>query len=140
MKDVWWLAFAWAIGWTMRATLERRKDGEDMAVKSVPITMTSPALVVIEVFAPDQYCEVDHGDYTITVGTSAAGLTRDDGSPSQPTDVLSVQQDGSLQTRAAGTAGNYERCKKTSAGAVFRPIGASGKTYLVGVATDAPNS
>ena len=101
---------------------------------------------VIEVFPPDAYHDLGDGDWTLTAGLFAEGLNRGNGTdttpptPSQPDDVLSMQPDGTWQTRPAGTAGNYERCKRTAAGAVYRPIGADGKTWLVGVAAETPNS
>ncbi|HKE43894.1 MAG TPA: hypothetical protein VKB41_05085 [Steroidobacteraceae bacterium] len=98
------------------------------------------AVPKIEVLAPDQYNELGDGDYTVTAAGYAQGLWRDDGTASQPTDVLSLQPDGTWQTRPAGTAGNFERCKKTAAGAVYRPIGSDGKTWLVGMATETPNT
>jgi|SRR5262245_15387335 len=113
---------------------------EPVAPGSPATSASESALVAIQVFAPDQYNDVGNGDYTLTVGIYAAGLSRIDGTPAQSTDVLSVQENGSLQTRPQGTDGNFERCRKTSAGAVYRPVGPAGRTVLIGVATDAPNS
>lgn len=104
------------------------------ARKSAP---APPLFLTIRALAPDQLTEVDNGEYVATVG--ACGLLRNDGTPSQAGDVLSVQEDGSLQTRPAGTSGNFERCCKTAGGAVYRPVGTSGGTYLIPLAQDAPN-
>jgi len=81
---------------------------------------------------------MDGEEYTLTVN-ARPDLHRDDGSPSQPGDVLSVQTDGTLQTRGEGTAGNFERCCKTSAGLVYRPVGVDGRSFLIPLAQDAPN-
>ena len=97
-----------------------------------------PDLLVIEVFTRDQLNALDGEEYTLTVG-ARPDLHRDDGSPSQPGDVLSMQPDGTLQTRAEGTAGNFERCVKTAAGLVYRPVGKDGRSFLVPCALDAPN-
>jgi|SRR5262245_35328646 len=118
----------------------------------VTVTAIPPALTVIEVFAPDQYNDLGDGDYTLTAGHYAQGLTRDGQPPidpalineehpdnrSQPDDVMSMQPDGSWQTRPKGANGPYERCKKTAAGAVYRPV-VPGVARLVGVATEVPN-
>src|SRR5262249_46551987 len=94
--------------------------------------------LVIEVCTRDQLNALDGEEYTVTVGARPT-LSRDDASPSQPGDVLSVQPDGTLQTRPAGTMGNFERCCATTAGLVFRPVGADGRAFLIPLAQDAPN-
>jgi len=96
-------------------------------------------IAVIEVMTYDQLVEMDNGEYVCTIG-ARPDIARDtQGTPSQPGDVLSVQPDGTLQTRPAGATGSYERCKKTSAGLVYRPVGADGRSFLIPCATDAPN-
>src|SRR5262245_37505182 len=119
---------------------------DDTGSSSELVTAILPALTVIEVLAPDQFNDVGNGEYPVTVKPWWE-LTRDgqplqaDGSnAAQAGDVLSVQPDKTLQTRPAQTAGNFERCKKTAAGAVFRPIGPDGPTVLIGAATETPNS
>lgn len=101
-------------------------------------TVLPTTLTVIEVFTADQLVDVGSNEYTVTVG-ARPGLNRDDGTVSQPMDVLSVQPDGTLQTRPAGTAANFERCSKTAAGLVFRPVGPDGRSFLLPCAVDAPN-
>jgi hypothetical protein len=91
----------------------------------------------IRVLDPTGLTDCGTGEYTITVG--ACELLREDGSPSQEGDVLSVQRDGSLQTRPAGTSGSFERLVKTAAGAVYRPDGPGGITVLLPLAQDVPN-
>jgi hypothetical protein len=106
-----------------------------------PAPTTDPSdpspFLVIHALDPDALNEMDNGEYTATVG--ACGLLRDDGSPSQEGDVLSVQPDGTLQTRPGGTSGSYERLCKTGAGAVYRPAGKGSLTVIIPLAQDAPN-
>jgi len=101
-------------------------------------TVLPSPLVAIEVLTPDQLNDVGNQEYTATIG-ALPGLTRDDGTAAQAGDVLSVQPDGTLQARAAGTTGNFERCKKTPAGLVYRPVGRDGRAFLIPCAADAPN-
>jgi hypothetical protein len=101
-------------------------------------TVLPASLAVIEVFTPDQLVDVGNSEYTVIIG-ARPGVVRDDGTVSQPGDVLSVQEDGTLQARPAGTAGNFERCSKTAAGLVFRPVGIDGRSFLIPCALDAPN-
>jgi hypothetical protein len=98
-----------------------------------------PQLVVVEVIAPDQYNEIDNGDCTVTV-KPWYGLKRQDGTTAADDDVISMQEDGSLQARPVGTTGLFERCRKTPQGPVYRPKGPEGRTVLIGGASDAPNS
>lgn len=81
-------------------------------------------MLATEGFSHDQLNDQGDGWFTVTVG-ARPDLKRDGVTPSQPGDVLSVQDDGNLQTRAAGTSGSFELCRKTRSGngVVFRPFG-----------------
>lgn len=107
-----------------------------------PTPTTTPPVVsfypIVEALAADQLTDLGGGEYTYTVG-ARPGLTRDDGTPAKAGDVLSVQADGSQQTRPQGTSGPYERCCKSGASAAFRPTGKDGRTFLIPLALDAPN-
>lgn len=92
----------------------------------------------IDVLTKDRLTACDNSEYTATVFASPL-LKRDDGSASVDGDVLSVQPDGSLQTRPAGTAGPFERAVVTTAGLVYRPKGYEGSAYLMPLANDWPN-
>jgi hypothetical protein len=111
-----------------------RRTAAAPAAKS---TVVSAPLIVIRALDPNSLVDVGNGEYTIIVG--ACGLKRQDGTPSQAGDVLSVQENGTLQTRPAGTSGNFERCCRTLAGAVYRPIGAGGIVVILPLAQDVPN-
>jgi hypothetical protein len=92
----------------------------------------------IEVIAKDRLNDLGNGEFTATVNAHA-GLKRDDGSPAKDGDVLSIQPDGTHQTRARGTGGNFERCVVSGAGLIYRPQGTDGQTYFVPLAVDWPN-
>jgi len=105
--------------------------------------MTLTTITVIEVFTADQLNALDGEEYTLTVGArpDISRQPEPDGTvpPSQSGDVLSVQTDGTLQTRAEGTAGNFERCVRNGSFLVYRPVGAEGRAFVVPFAPDAPN-
>jgi hypothetical protein len=92
----------------------------------------------LPVIAADTLNDVDHGEKTVTVG-AFPGLKRDTGQPAQAGDVLSVQPDGSYQTRPLGAAGPFERCKVQGSGVIFRPKGTEGPPFFVPLALDWPN-
>ena len=52
--------------------------------------------------------DLGDGQCTVTLGPAAARLCREDGSPAQADDVLSVQRNGSMQARPAGSLGSFE--------------------------------
>lgn len=63
------------------------------------------------------------GGYTLTAPFPNA-FTREGGKdPSQAGDVLSVQPDGSLQTRPKGTAGAWEICTISGITLLYNPLG-----------------
>jgi|SRR6266850_95681 len=108
----------------------------DANIEGLLLSVTPRA---IEVIPKDRLNVTDvSGEVTATVGAHPE-LHRDDGTPAQAGDVLSVQPNGQLQTRPAGTTGSFERAVVTAAGLVYRPIGPDGQTYLVPYVTDAPN-
>ena len=102
-----------------------------------PKGLTIPP-TAMDILTADRLNDLGDGDFTVTIDM-LYGLFRDDGQPSQPGDVLSVQENGTLQTRPAGTTGAFERCKKTTVGLVFRPRGVGTRAYLIALASDAPN-
>lgn len=53
---------------------------------------------------------------------------RQDQSPAQPGDVMSLQPDGTIQAREAGTAQSWELCTKDGAALLFS---GTGKTFLL---------
>jgi len=59
--------------------------------------------------------------------------------PADADTVLSIQPDGSVQTRPHGTTGAYERCRRNGTSLAFRPLGVKGATYIVPIVDDAPN-
>ena len=81
-------------------------------------------MISTEGFTRGQMNDVGYGNFTITVG-HRSDIRRQDGSPSQDGDVLSVQDDGTLQTRPSGSAGSFEVCKFTESrnAVVYNPFG-----------------
>ncbi len=76
---------------------------------------------------PHQITRLD-GDELVTV-TYPAGTTT----------VLSVQPDGTIETRPAGANGPYERAILKSDRLVYAPVGPAGQVYLVPYADQLPN-
>src|SRR5262245_6043899 len=102
-----------------------------MTKSSTPaLTLAYTAPRAIEVLPPDALTDLGDGDYTATVGAHP-DLRDDAGELAQAGDVLSVQPDGTLQSRRVGTTGAYERCRPSAQGLIFRPGGVDGRTYLV---------
>ena len=75
-------------------------------------------------------------DKVAMVGTEL-GLKRDDGTDNQEGDVLSMQPDGTMQTRPGGSQGNFERAAISGPWLVYRPVGS--RCFLVPLATVYPN-
>jgi hypothetical protein len=101
--------------------------------------MSSESPRALEVFAADQCTPIgDHDEYTVTVGAHPDFL-RDGVSPSQAGDVLSVQEDGTLQTRVAGTIGPFERATVDQGRLVYRPKGPFGRCFIAGHVASWPN-
>ena len=98
----------------------------------------------IEILARNQLSDLGNGEYTATVGArsdiSRNGRASTDPrvDPSQPGDVLSVQPDGSFQTRPAGTEGPFERAVIQGTGLVYRPL-SDGRAFFIGLALNYPN-
>lgn len=67
------------------------------------------------------------------------GLKRDDGTPQQAGDVLSVQPDGSQQARAKGTNGAFEVIVQGSAIVTYAPLGKSGHAFVLPFVSAIPN-
>jgi hypothetical protein len=59
--------------------------------------------------------------------------------PAGATTVLSVQPDGTIQTRPQGAAGAYERGLKKPDRVIFNPTGPSGPVFVVPYADVVPN-
>ncbi len=99
----------------------------------------------IEIVSRNQLSDLGDGEYTATVGArsditrNGRAMTDAKVDPSQPGDVLSVQPDGSFQTRPAGTAGPFERAVIQGTGLVYRPLGAEGRAFFLGLALSWPN-
>jgi hypothetical protein len=70
------------------------------------------------------------GEYTVTIDAHPL-FCRDDGTPAQLGDVLSCQDDGTLQARPEGTDGYSERCITTPTGLLFRPTTGGYYAWLV---------
>src|SRR5262245_36328844 len=102
------------------------------------VRQTGAAPKAIEVITKDQLVDQGNGEVTATVGAHP-DLRRDDGQPAQAGDVLSIQPDGTYQTRKKGTNGGFERAVVTPAGLVYRPNGTAGRSWLVPLANDWPN-
>jgi hypothetical protein len=92
---------------------------------SVPTPSASspaaPAARAILSITKDRLIKQSNGEVTATVG-ACPGLCRDDGSPAQAGDVLTVMNDGTYQSRPKGTNGWNERAVVSSLGLVYRPF------------------
>lgn len=81
----------------------------------------------------------DDGSETYTIPDALLhAYRRQDGSPAQSGDVLSVQPDGSWQARPRGTNGPYEKARRTGAITVYFPD-AGGQVCFPYIALELPN-
>jgi hypothetical protein len=95
------------------------------------------ALKAIEAIPQDK-C-VDAGDgYVLATIDDHPDVKRSDGSPAQVGDVMSVQPDGTIQARPAGSRGAYELAKPSGNWLVYRPIN-GGRCWWHPLATEWPN-
>lgn len=60
--------------------------------------------------------------------------------PAGASTVLSVQPDGSMETRPAGSAGPYETAILAGDRLVYAPTGVEGAVYLLPYAAEIPNA
>lgn len=112
-----------------------------------PSTTPPPPAPLRAIFtlAKDQLVNCDNGEVTATIGTllpiSRNGLPVGDPNcdPAKDGDVLSVQPDGTLQTRPAGTAGPFERAVVSTVGLIYRPKGYEGAAWIYPLVSDWPN-
>lgn len=61
---------------------------------------------------------------------TTGSLRRDDGSSAQVGDVLSVQADGSWQSRPGTANGPYEVYMRNGSVSAWAPLGSAGKPYV----------
>src|SRR5262245_19585913 len=114
---------SWFTGW-----LRHDREEESMSQKGNALATSTVGAAVhgIEAIAGHQLNDAGNGYVTATVGARPY-MNRDTGQPSQDGDVLSVQPDGTLQTRAAGTTGAFEIAAKSGGFLVYAPKGIDGR-------------
>jgi len=91
----------------------------------------------IEAIAQDMCIDAGDDYVTVTIGADPT-IKRQDGSPSEDGDVLSMQPNGDIQARPEGSRGAYELAKIVGPWIVYRPV-VGGRCRLVPLATDWPN-
>ena len=99
-------------------------------------------LTSLEVIQLSQIVKQSDTRYTVTcVDPTNLICFLPDGSnrPAQVGDVLSVQPDGSLQTRPAGTNGPYELAVVDGSAVVYNPRGVAGPAFKLPMAASVPN-
>jgi hypothetical protein len=81
----------------------------------------------VEAIGPHQINELPDGTVTVTfpVGSDT---------------VLSIQPDGSVETRPHGTDGPFERAILAGGRLIFAPLGSSGRVYIIPFASRLPNA
>lgn len=95
----------------------------------------------LELIPRDWLTDNHDGTYSITIREQAFidtyVIRRDTGAAAQVGDVLSIQEDGTVQSRPAGNVGSFERCKLVGNLPIYRPFGH--RTFVpFGVALDWP--
>jgi hypothetical protein len=118
-----------------------RTDDSKTLAEKVDALREAVARLTDHVLAPRAVLSV--GPQQITVLSTVAGgelvtVTYPVGS----TTVLSVQPDGTFETRPAGSCGPYETGLKQSAQGriVYAPIGPGGPAYLIALTDAIPNA
>lgn len=81
----------------------------------------------------------DDGTVTVSVVNPAGIMCQAPDRPAIVGDVLSVEPDGNVVARPAGTNGPWERAKIVGASLVFAPNGARGIALMLPYAAEIPN-
>lgn len=102
-----------------------------------PTASTTSVPKAIPAIPKDKCLDAGDGYVTATIDDDP-DVKRDDGSPAQVGDVLSVQPDGTLQARPTGARGAYELAKMSGAWLVYRPVN-GGRCWLQALASDWPD-
>lgn len=101
-----------------------------------PDAAVVPAPKAIEAIPSDKCLDAGDGYVTATIDDHP-DVKRNDGTPAQVGDVLSVQPDGTIQSRPAGARGAYELAKASGPWLVYRPVN-GGRVFLHPLATEWP--
>lgn len=75
-------------------------------------------LEVVEAISASQLNQQPNGQFTVTYPLGA-------------TTVLSVQPDGTIQTRPQGTAGPYEVCSSDGSKLTYAPLAPKGPVFIL---------
>jgi hypothetical protein len=96
--------------------------------KTAASRTTSTGATAVLAIGPHQVHHLDDDSDRVTVTYPAGAST-----------VLSVQPDGTLETRPAGSAGPYETALLKVDRLVYAPIGDAGPVYLLPYSDEIPN-